>query len=116
MQQFGHDVWALGQGYWRSEERGSAWALLTAIMGLDLGYVYVNGLLNQANGSVFKALQQYDPASFYRGFGAILVLVLLLLTAVLLRVFLLQTLQLRWRRWLTDHYLTHWLADRLFYR
>ena len=27
MQQFGHDVWALVQGYWRSEERWSAWAL-----------------------------------------------------------------------------------------
>jgi vitamin B12/bleomycin/antimicrobial peptide transport system ATP-binding/permease protein len=40
MQQFGHDVWALVQGYWRSEERWSAWALLTAIIGLDLGYVW----------------------------------------------------------------------------
>jgi putative ATP-binding cassette transporter len=116
MQQFGHDVWALVQGYWRSEERWSAWALLTAIIGLDLGYVYVNVLLNKANGSVFNALQQYDTASFYRAFGAILVLVLILLAAVLLRVFLVQTLQLRWRRWLTDHYLTHWLTDRIFYR
>ena len=104
------------RGYWRSEERWSAWALLTAIIGLDLGYVYVNVLLNKANGSVFNALQQYDTASFYRAFGAILVLVLILLAAVLLRVFLVQTLQLRWRRWLTDHYLTHWLTDRIFYR
>ena len=31
-------------------------------------------------------------------------------------MFLLQTLQLRWRRWLTDQYLTYWLADRIFYR
>jgi ABC-type uncharacterized transport system fused permease/ATPase subunit len=35
---------------------------------------------------------------------------------VLSRVFLNQTLQLRWRRWLTDQFLTHWLADRIFYR
>jgi putative ATP-binding cassette transporter len=116
MQQFGHDVWALVKGYWGSEERWSAWALLTATIGLDLGYVYLSVLLNKANGNVFNALQQYDTASFYRGFGAILALVLILLAAVLLRVFLLQTLQLRWRRWLTDHYLTHWLADRIFYR
>ena len=116
MQQFVYNVWALGKGYWGSEERWSAWALLTAIISLDLGYVYVNVLLNKANGSVFNALQQYDTASFYRGFGTILVLVLILLAAVLLRVFLVQTLQLRWRRWLTDHYLTHWLANRIFYR
>jgi vitamin B12/bleomycin/antimicrobial peptide transport system ATP-binding/permease protein len=116
MQQFGYDVWALVKGYWGSEERWSAWAFLAAIISLDLGYVYVNVLLNKANGSVFNALQQYDTASFYRAFVAILVLVLILLAATLLRVFLLQTLQLRWRRWLTDHYLTHWLADRIFYR
>jgi putative ATP-binding cassette transporter len=116
MQQFGHDVWTLVKGYWGSEERWSARVLLTAIIGLDLGYVYINVLLNKANGDVFNALQQYDTASFYRGFGAILALVLILLAAMLLRVFLLQTLQLRWRRWLTDHYLTHWLTDRIFYR
>jgi len=33
-----------------------------------------------------------------------------------LRVYLDQTLQLRWRRWLTDEYVTRWLADRTFYR
>jgi putative ATP-binding cassette transporter len=116
MPQFGYHVWVLVKGYWGSEERWSAWALLTTIIGLDLGYVYINVLLNKANGSVFNALQQYDMASFYRAFGAIFVLVLILLAAVLLRVFLLQTLQLRWRRWLTDQYLTRWLADRIFYR
>src|SRR3989475_6952209 len=25
-------------------------------------------------------------------------------------------LQIRWRRWLTDHYLDAWLADRAYYR
>ena len=106
LQQFGRDVWALVKGYWGSEERWSASVLLTAIIGLDLGYVYINVLLNKANGNVFNALQQYDTASFYRGFGAILALVLILLAATLVRVFLLQTLQLRWRRWLTNRYLT----------
>jgi putative ATP-binding cassette transporter len=58
IQQFGYDVWALVKGYWGSEERWSARALLTAIISLDLGYVYVNVLLNKANGSVFNVLQQ----------------------------------------------------------
>ena len=116
MKLLGYNVWALVQGYWGSEERWSARAFLAAIIGLDLSYVYINVLLNKANGTVFTALQQNDAGGFYRAFVAILLLVLILLAAVLLRVFLLQTLQLRWRRWLTDHYLTHWLADRRFYR
>ena len=41
---------------------------------------------------------------------------LLYLVVAVLRVYLDQTLQLRWRRWLTDQYLTRWLADHTFYR
>jgi ABC-type uncharacterized transport system fused permease/ATPase subunit len=40
----------------------------------------------------------------------------ILLSVVLPRSFLNQTLQLRWRRWLTNQYLAHWLAERIFYR
>ena len=59
MQQFGHDVWALVQGYWGSEGRWAAWALLTAIIGLDLGYVYINVLLN--NGTALVSSPVLDP-------------------------------------------------------
>ena len=116
MERLGHDVWALVKDYWVSEERWAAWARLAAVIGLDLGFVYINVRLNQANGTVFNALQQNDAAGFFRAFGLILLLVLIVLVVVLLRAFLIQTLQLRWRRWLTDQYLTHWLADRVFYR
>src|SRR6266403_2151439 len=43
-------------------------------------------------------------------------LLLLYLVVAVLRVYLDQTLQLRWRRWLTDQYVTRWLANRTFYR
>ena len=32
------------------------------------------------------------------------------------QLYLNQMLQIRWRRWLTDHYLDAWLADRAYYR
>jgi putative ATP-binding cassette transporter len=116
MERLGHDVWALVKDYWVSEERWSAWARLVAIISLDLSFVYINVRLNQAHGTVFNALQQNDAAGFFRAFGTILLLVLSIIVVVVLRAFLVQTLQLRWRRWLTDQYLTHWLADRIFYR
>jgi putative ATP-binding cassette transporter len=116
MERLGHDVWALVKDYWVSEERWSAWARLAAIIGLDLSFVYINVRLNQAHGTVFNALQQNDAAGFFRAFGTILLLVLSIIVVVVLRAFLIQTLQLHWRRWLTDQYLTHWLADRIFYR
>jgi putative ATP-binding cassette transporter len=112
----GHDVWALVKNYWVSEERSSAWALLIANIVLTLGAVYINVLLNAANGAFYTALQKLDQPGFYRAFLTILLLIMLYLAVVLPRSFLNQTLQLRWRRWLTDQYLTHWLTDRIFYR
>ena len=116
LRQLARDVWVLTKGYWGSEERWSARLLLTAIIGLNLGLVGVNVLQNEANGALFTALQQQDAADFYRAFVIVVSLILLYLAVAVLRVYLDQTLQLRWRRWLTDQYLTRWLADRTFYR
>jgi len=112
----GHDVWDLVKNYWVSGECWSAWALLGANIALTLGAVYISVLQNVANGTLFTALQKLDGAGFYRAFVTMLLLIVLYLAVVLPRSFLNQTLQLRWRRWLTDQYLTHWLTDRIFYR
>ena len=116
LERLGHNVWALVKNYWVSEERWSAWALLGANIALTLGAVYISVLTNTANGTLYTALQKLDGPGFYRAFGILLLLIGLYLAVVLPRSFLNQTLQLRWRRWLTDQYLSHWLADRIFYR
>jgi len=110
------DVCVLTKGYWGSEERWSARLLLTSIIGFNLGLVGVNVLQNRANGALFTALQQRNAHGFYRAFIIVILLILLYLVVAVLRVYLDQTLQLRWRRWLTDQYVTRWLADRTFYR
>src|ERR1700726_835976 len=116
LRQLACDVWILTKGYWGSEERWSARVLLTSIIGLNLGLVGVNVLQNQANGALFTALQQQNAPGFYRAFIIVILLILLYLAVAVLRVYLDQMLQLRWRRWLTDQYVTRWLADRTFYR
>jgi len=112
----GRDVWSLARGYWSSEERWSARILLAAIIALNLGMVYVSVLLNTARGTMYNGLQARDAAAFYSAFGTIVLLILAYLAVALLRYYLNLTLQLRWRRWLTDRYLSRWLADRAFYR
>jgi putative ATP-binding cassette transporter len=116
LRQLAGDVWVLTKGYWASDERWSARLLLTTVIGLNLGLVGVNVLQNQANGALFTALQQRNAAGFYRALVIVISLIVLYLAVAVLRVYLDQTLQLRWRRWLTDQYVTRWLADRTFYR
>jgi vitamin B12/bleomycin/antimicrobial peptide transport system ATP-binding/permease protein len=56
----GRNVWVLTRGYWGSEERWSAWALLITVIALSLGLVYVSVLLNTASGAFGNALQNKD--------------------------------------------------------
>jgi putative ATP-binding cassette transporter len=90
--------------------------LLASIIGLNLGLVGVSLLQNLANGALFTALQQQNAPRFYNALVIVILLVLFYLAVAVLRTYLDQVLQLRWRRWLTDQYVTRWLAERTFYR
>jgi len=50
--------------YWRSAERGKSGLLLAAIIGLDLGTVYINVLINEWNAVFYNALQDKDFSAF----------------------------------------------------
>ena len=111
----GEGVFDLTKAYWKSDERWSARGLLAAVVALNLGLVYVNLQQNVATGGVFTALQQRNGDSFRDAFIVLMALILTYLAVAVMRVFLQQTLEVRWRSWLTDQYLTRWLSDRNFY-
>ena len=127
---FLRSVWYLAAPYLRSEEKWSAFVLLFIILAAEFALVRINLLLNLNGGAWINALQQYDYPSFLRlllswqespdgPFGIIpglLPLVAVALTIVVNARYLRQWLQLRWRRWLTAHYQTKWLADRAYYQ
>ena len=51
--------------YWRSEEWKRAWGLLLAVIGLDLGQVWLAVRLNDWRGDFFNALQDLDAQRFF---------------------------------------------------
>lgn len=109
-------VWALALPYFRSEQRWQARGLLLAIVALNLGAVYMLVLINDWNRLFYDALQDKNEAVFweellrfvYLAFGFILIAVY--------RFYLTQLLQVRWRAWMTRHYLQRWLEAHRFYR
>ena len=113
---FLRDLWRLTQPYWTSEEKWVARGLLAAVIALDLGTVFVTVEINQWQASFFNSLEKKDQAEFMRLLGVFTALALSYIVMAVYQLYLTQMLQIKWRRWLTERYLSDWLRERVFYR
>jgi putative ATP-binding cassette transporter len=102
--------------YWFSEDRWAARGLLLAVVLLTLGMVYVTVLFNQWNNAFFSALQDKNQAAFLAQLFRVSWLLAVFILLAVYQTYLNQMLEIRWRRWLTDRYLSAWLADAAYYR
>jgi putative ATP-binding cassette transporter len=108
--------WALFKPYWFSEEKVTARLLLLAIIVLSLGMVYINVRVNEWHALFFNSLQEKDQSEFFHQVGRFAVLATIYIFQAVYSQYLMQMLQIRWRRWLTDRYLSEWLGGQTYYR
>jgi vitamin B12/bleomycin/antimicrobial peptide transport system ATP-binding/permease protein len=110
------DWWRLTIPYFRSEERWIAIALLVGAIALTLAAVSVNVAYSEWNRRFYDALQNKDEAAFWTEMVAFGWIAALTIFFGLARGLVSPYLRLRWRRWLTRHYLGHWMDGRGYYR
>ncbi len=108
-------IWALSWPYFRSEDKWRACGLLLAIIVLNLAAVYMLVQLNTWNRLFYDALQNKDQPVFWEQLGRFTYLAFIFIVIAVYRFYLTQLLQLRWRGWMTRHYLQRWLAQQAFY-
>jgi putative ATP-binding cassette transporter len=111
-----HAAWGMAKRYWTSEEKKSAWALLICVIVLSLVSVYVSVRMNRWHRDFFNAFQQFDTRAIFYQIGVFSILLICFVGASGSALYLGQSLQIRWRRWLTRRYLLSWLADRTYYK
>lgn len=108
--------WGLTREYWRSTERWLAGGLLAAIVALNLGDVYLLVRLNEWNNGFYNALQRYDQKAFFGALGTFSILAGIYILVAVYELYFQQMLEIRWRRWMTEHYLQNWLRKQHYYR
>ena len=121
------DTGRLARPYFmQSPERRSAWALLLTCIGLRLLMVQIVVLLSYWNNAFFTSLQDKDWDSFVallatwkrtpdRLIPGFAILVTIYIVFAVIRVYLTQLLQIRWRRWMTARLIGRWLGARAYY-
>ena len=109
-------VWKLSIPYFKSEEKWKARALLASIVALNLLGVYLLVLLNNWNQVFYDALQNKDAAVFWQQLGRFTYIAFALIVLAVYKFYLTQLLEMRWRAWMTTHYLVRWLSNQAFYK
>ena len=109
-------IWALTTPYFSSEEKWKARALLAAIVVLNLAAVYMLVLINDWNRLFYDALEKRDQPVFWEQLARFTYLAFGYIVIAVYRFYLTQLLELRWRAWMTGHYLQRWLSNHAFYK
>ncbi|MFA6232276.1 MAG: ABC transporter ATP-binding protein/permease [Rhodanobacter sp.] len=101
--------------FWLSEEKWKAFSLLLVNLAISFGGVYLAVWANRLTGEVVDAM----VARQWAGLWPILLLTLGVSLGVVLmgitNYAVIQMLQLRWRTWMTNQYLSSWTRDGAFY-
>jgi vitamin B12/bleomycin/antimicrobial peptide transport system ATP-binding/permease protein len=109
-------VWRIAAPYFHSEDKWAGRALLAAVIALQLASVAIDVLVNQWQNRFFNALQEYNWDVFVTEIGIFCMLATVAVALAVYQLYLNQWLQIRWRRWLTRHYLGEWLHGANHYR
>jgi vitamin B12/bleomycin/antimicrobial peptide transport system ATP-binding/permease protein len=109
-------VWRLLKPYWTSEEKWRAWGLLAAVIVLALGMVYLNVLFNEWNREFYNALNEKNYPVFKEQLWRFSYLAFIYIGMAIYRIYLTQALEIRWRTWMTNQYMSEWLAKQSYYR
>ena len=110
------DVWRLSIPYFRGEDRWRGGALLAAVVALEVGWVYATVLINQWNNTFYNAIQEKDYAAFKSQLWLFSLYAVMAIAIAVYQIYLRQWLEIRWRTWMTEKYLSAWLSNETHYR
>jgi putative ATP-binding cassette transporter len=109
-------IWQLIKPYWVSEQGKAAWSLFVLIVALVLVLVYIDVLINDWNRTIYDAIQNKDYVAFKHLLWQFTYLAFAYIVVATARIYLKQSLQIRWRTWMTDKYMAKWLQHHAYYR
>ena len=106
----------LAKSYWFSEEKWKAWGMLIVIVFLNLGMVFINVWLNQWQANFYNVIENYNQQGFLNALAQFSLASACFLLIAGYAVYLQMMLQISWRRWMTQRYMSNWLENETYYR
>ena len=106
----------LSMPYFNSEEKWTARGFLLTIVLLNLGTVFMAVQFNEWYKVFYDALEKRDQPVFWTQLGRFSYLAFGAIIIAVYKFYMTQLLEMRWRKWMTAHYLERWLTNQTFYK
>jgi putative ATP-binding cassette transporter len=100
--------------YWASPEARVGFLLLAGAVTLELGTVFGNVLLSDAERRIMDAVQDKEARAFLAAVGLFAAFSTGFVIVSAFRVYLRQLLEIRWRRGVTADYVERWVNERAY--
>ena len=108
--------WLLFKGYWSSEYKWKARGLLAIVILMNFAMVYLLVQLNEWYQIFWDALQNYEQERFFPLLGRFSAIAFVYIMIAVYAIYLRQMLQIKWRTWMTNNYLSAWMGGQIYYR
>lgn len=108
-------AWQLVRAYWQSEQKLFAYTFLFFVIVMTACIVGIEVAFSYWNNDFYDALQDYNKRNAFDLIVIFMFLAAVFIVLAVYRYYLQQYLALRWRRWLTDQFLTRWLDKKSYY-
>jgi putative ATP-binding cassette transporter len=109
----GH-LWRLVRIYWASPDAHRGLLLLAGAISLELGTVYGNLRLADAERRIMDAVQDKQPTAFFAAMALFAAVSAGFVLVSAYRIYLRQLLEIRWRRGVTADYVDQWMSGRAY--
>src|SRR5262245_48546503 len=116
LSRFLRDFRTLAWPYWTSEERWRAYGLAAVVAVLTAAQVQLLVMVNTWYQQFYDGLQKYDETAFWPLIFKFSWIAGLYIVARIYSVYWRQSLEIGWRRWLTERYVGDWLEGQSYYR
>lgn len=113
---FLRQVWThLLRPYWTSQDRWIALGLLSGHLVLMGCFIAISVRLSYWSNDFYTALQELDSQAFLYLLGVFTLYAFLSIMLFMGKNYLLQRLEIRWRAWMTQHFIENWTHNRRYY-
>lgn len=110
-----YTAWQLIKAFWQSEQRAFAYTFLFFVILLTMSIVGMEVGLNYWYNFFYDALQEYNKPNVFDLLKIFCFLAAVFIVLSVYRYYLQAYLALRWRRWLTQAFMSRWLEQKSYY-